>query len=794
MWTEVVAMRLKKSVVEYLKKECGYTDDAIKQKEEWLVEKQEYIDRYGMCPVHIQFVEPYDRFVEVFGVPPSIDPNSEPNWKFAILLMMKKEYGTRAGWTIEMAFREFLQNALDGAEEVGYDASSVKVDINGKILTLENPSKKLLIKHLELGGSEKPCWARGKYGEGLNVASSWIVNTGGLVYIRSHDVAYKIVNVEDRLAVLVADIPYIGNKTVVEIYHPDAMRMYKTKDILLPDLSKTIFTAMFETLTCPKKMPNRILERSGDRGLIYQRDILVNDSITAYGKNSIFDYDLWWFGVSRDRSNLASVYEFRSNMLTLYNEIARSLIRKNGSEDFKYLDSRIENTEEYKVLKKIVDECMRPVFTKEGIFFVFEGGYLETEVLENAMYTTTKVFTYVLKNEIAKIIGIDKLDKVGFGVGISMARVRDYLYMGYVPVILNNAQPSMFDLRSIDVMITEKAKEVSKSIKDVSFPASDLKNRLGDIRLKYGASAVYLASSARNFSKTICDALPDAVMGDECLKKYVFFADFNAANVDKDTIGFYDPREDKVYYGIDRITGYAERHDGVMSMFNLAFEEIVHMVTGASDNTAEFEKMLISHARDYATKMSDMLIRAQHTMSQNGLFFDVIYGIKALSELFNEIIIPRQIKEISDKIIGWKVKNNLNRYTFEYIKSNGSFTYFITITDRLPLSHGDIIRELVDNGQVSPIVVMLLTGGSDKELMVLFVVPEDFDDVKLIDAYYGFITTGRSDYRKELFDIVKMNVTKHIEKVEDMYVFVLGLGRWYIMDKSGKQVGEVVTK
>jgi len=783
-------------VVEYLKKECKYTDEVIKEKERWLEEHLDYIRKYGMCPVHVQFLEPYEDFVKIFGKPPAILGDKEPEWKFAIILMMREEYGARAEWTLEMAFREFLQNALDGAEEIGHSTKEVKIKYEDGLLYVENPSKKLLVKHLELGGSEKPCWSRGRYGEGLNVASSWIVNTGGTVYIFTHDVAYRIIEVEGRLAILVADIPYIGNVTRVVIHHKDASKMEGLVSKLMPDFNTVIYEVKLPYTDCPHYMPNRILEKSEQMGKIYHRDMLVNYAKTAYGKDSLFDYDLWWFTVSRDRANIADMWKFRMNLENVYMELTAELKKKLDSHNWEHLVPEIEGTKEYQLLRRIIDECLVAVPTSEGTFFMYTGDYLEHDILKGSIEDVKRVFTYVLKDKIAKTVGKAKLSKVGFAVGVSAPRIRDYLYMGYVPIVFQ-VDPAITTLPSIDELISEEYRDISHTIEDIRVPLADYTRVWNDWFMKYGAYAIYLANKVKNYSYVILmSEHSGGIIRKDLFKRHIFFVEFcktklkDEEETDRRTIGFYDPKADAVYYGIDRLTFKACDQWGCDSdtMFDLAFEEIVHYETGYSDNTARFEKALIEHARKFARELMDLSrMQMYYLMAENGLFHDVAVQsdgiIKLLKVPRQALLVGKEIAEFVEKLIDTSkhmvVYSVYEDYATPVLEIHSSIDIYELMTPDVVIRH---IHTL------SPIA---LIGNVDEKLSMVFIEPDDSKDSRIIQAYIGYLVTGREDYFKELIKCINELVGKIDELGEEYYIALIPGDEVIIFDNKGREVGKL---
>ena len=782
---------LPKDVKEYLKNNCEYTDEDIEAKKDWLKDKIEFIRKYGMCPVHIEFIKECDKLFKTVREPPKLLGDDEPEWKYGFFLALTKKYGSRANWTFSMAFREFLQNALDGAEEVGRSIDDVKIYTEDGSIVLENPSKKLLIKHLEIGGSEKPCWSRGRYGEGLDIASSWIVDTGGIIYIFSHDVAYKIAGAEGRLLVLIADIPHIGNKTVVRIFHSGAEQMKELVDKLLPDKTKVVYEVMMPNFMCPYKMPNSILERTEDKGKIYHRGMFVNYSQVAVGKESFYDYNLWWFDVSRDRANLANVYSFMGNIRDVYERALRDLYDKLEKKKWRYLDKSIENTKEYQLIKRILDECLTPHPTKLGTYFVFTGGYLEFDAFTDLSSASKKVIAYIIRNEVVKLVGVDKADKIGFiATDVSKERIRDYLYRGYVPISLSDVSPKIADWHSVDVILTMNELRDVKSVREVAFPMYEHEKKLGDLLLKYGPETIYLMNMIRNYTGVIVHAIT-AYFRKDFLKEMAFFAEFDRAKIDKETIAFFSHDDNKIYVGLDRLKDFADWHSDE-AMFDIAFEEITHMTSGATDNTAEFEKALIENARKFALKMSDVLNRLNYAMSGNGLFIDTETQIKGLSELMVRLSpVGMAPDEVSNKIDKWRKMVTSERYYFYAKRTHRDFLDYGASKTTLPLTVGDW-GEVIGLIVPSPIVVIApIEEYSTKAIAFIFVQQSSHEDTTLSEGYFGYLATGRKGYLESLLSGVKETLKKGVTLLDDPLVAIVGIHKIEMFDLNGKKLMEV---
>lgn len=767
-----------KNVKEFLIDECELTEEEIKEQEWWLKEHLHEISKYGLCPIYLSSLEPYKDFIKKYKKPPAILEDDEPKWEYALVLPMKKEYSARAGWTLEHAFREFLQNALDGAEEIGYTVDYVKVQYKDGLLYIENPSKKLLMKHMELGGSEKPCWARGRYGEGLDVASAWIVNTGGTVYILSHDVAYRFIGKHGRIVLLLGSIDYIGDKTVVIIYHKDAHKMEKSVNKILPT-SPVVYERRFggyttvlvngelKTVYCDYPAPNRILEKSEELARLYNRNIFVNYFWTFYGEDAMFDYDLWWFTVQRDRHHIGDISELNANISRLYQDIAHNVLAYGKNAE-----------KEYRILKRFLDEHFRAKRTTDGIYFMHSGECVEYQIFERSP-VIRGALTKVLMDEIAKYIGEGALEKVGFIIPDQAVMIRDYLYMGYYPVVVKNYK--LFNLSSLDTLINRETEKTRESIEDARISFWDyLTGKIAKWWYKrYSPYTIYLANKLLNYLEVIISA--DGYEPLEYFRDTIFFAEFDTIEelrkereTGKLTIGFHDPKTNNIYFGVDRLIDKARKHHTSDVMFDLAFEEWTHFETGYSDNTADFEKALIKKTREFAQTIArDKETALLQVMADNGLFHNVRDQLQSLTDLLKYLTTYTDKPKFFDKYYG-EVRLE---YAYEY-REDAIFMCYAEVvvdTNNIPLVNG-----------LSPLAILY----KDQDTTALrFILPEDYEKSPLIARYLGYLLTGNSN---GLIKYINEKRFKHLgrttREINDYHIVLILDDSIVVLDKNGKEV------
>jgi len=354
---------------------------------------EELSKRFELTELDIEFSMPYTKFSKL--IKHSKLPN-EPNWLLAIKYFIAIKAAALRRWTDFMAIREFIQNALDEADR--YDTKpQIKTEPNKLVIT--NPSKKLLPKHLKIGGSEKECWERGRYGEGLKVAAMRLLPRSQ-IYIYSHDNAYRFLTDGKDLYLLIGTIDNIGEKTIVEIYNPPRIDI---KEMIYSE--PTFVEATYSVPGCQVAKPSKI-KKQPDK--LYVRDIYVNTLKELTGFSSLYSYNLWWVTLSEDRTHVTSTDELINAIAELINllvpsdkeKLAKDLIDQTSSEQPYGLKINT-NYLEYVLLE-----------TKSLTLFFFKRAitnYLKSKGIQ-AWTNSKKELEYAIRNNI-KVIYSDR--KVG---------------------------------------------------------------------------------------------------------------------------------------------------------------------------------------------------------------------------------------------------------------------------------------------------------------------------------------------------------------------------------------------
>lgn len=616
---------------------CGLTEEDLKNP--YLVadieENLDLMDFYGLCPVHLDNLSTYEHFVRKFGEPYPYLGDKEPIWEYVITFTAKDQYAKITDWTIEMAFREVLQNALDGANELGYTSDDVVVNYDEKrgLLVVENPSKRLSYEHMVFGGSEKPCWSRGRYGEGLKVAASFFTKRGGTIYVISHDVAFRFISLQKYIVLLLGRArERLYGRTAVYIHDRDAKKLSKLVDkILFKERGRDfVYRSMINgsSYGCAYDAKCAVASKVSDLGVLYVRDMFVNDFKEIVGVDSIFDYNLWWIDLSRDRIHVTSTYR-------LYEQVAKVL-------------SNLSKKDMEKVVDEIINKCAGLGLSSGGVFVEFGGDWLELRAISDNYYHTYE-FRKVLTDRLIKRFNLNP-SFVGYDTSASW--VDKALYLGYTPVIYTSPTtnppfvlPSLFDL------IKEHAKKSAEQLKEHRFTLEDLdKDLMETIISEYGAKTLKWLISALGFVKMF-----ELVFSHMCkidMDKVYFTTFDDKPSISKRTIARYDHEENSIYFGIDRIAKWKYKH----RPFDVAAEECIHALSEAGDVSAEFEKYLIRYLNDYFTYVArnpDYTVK--HNMAKSG---------------FYKYLLDEDYRDVLNRVLG--IKSKARRIDTLYTQSYSS--------------------------------------------------------------------------------------------------------------------------
>jgi hypothetical protein len=287
-----------------------------------------------------------------------------------VSLNISKEYIQKRGFSEFKALREIIQNSLDETElSTGVPDVAIKIDEMGTWI-IDN-GRGLNGNAFIIGNSEKKCWMRGYYGEGLKLALGFFLLEGYSVYIFSNKNVFKPVFLPAKkekawLNILLGEglSSEKGTKILIANYKADKKMLDELVSFKNQDINdKIVDRIVMKGKECDYEKPLTIYDYPN---LLYMRNLLVGKANEVTKRKSFFTYDLWWFRLDVSRNLLTY------SMPNLFIQVA-SAIEK--SEKFrKAFAKKIVEAEMIKVSQKhggkIIEFC--PQFsTFEGHLFVF---------------------------------------------------------------------------------------------------------------------------------------------------------------------------------------------------------------------------------------------------------------------------------------------------------------------------------------------------------------------------------------------------------------------------------------
>lgn len=211
---------------------------------------------------------------------------------------LSKDYVDKREFNLFISLRELIQNALDEEELVtGQPHVQFEQDIHG--MWIIDSGRGLKIEALRMGESNKDCWMRGYFGEGLKLAASYLMLNRIPIYIFTKHIVLKFLALpEDArnpgIFILLgrSKEEVKGTRLLLYGYRPDAGFIKKIVRFWNSELENKLITEVkFPSKDCPKEMPSAIFDFPN---LLYIRNMYVGEMSQAAKRKSLLSYDLWW--------------------------------------------------------------------------------------------------------------------------------------------------------------------------------------------------------------------------------------------------------------------------------------------------------------------------------------------------------------------------------------------------------------------------------------------------------------------------------------------------------------------
>jgi hypothetical protein len=238
---------------------------------------------------------------------------------------LSKDYVDKREFSLLISIRELLQNALDEEERInGRPDIRIEQDTHGTWIA--DSGRGITVEALRIGGSDKECWMRGYYGEGLKLAASYLTLNRVPVYLFTGQVVFRFIALprdgqNPGIFILLGRSKEAiqGTKILLSGYKADQGFIERIVRFWNEDLTtKLIAEERFSSEDCPREMPSAMFDFPNQ---LYIRNMYAGEMSEASKRKSLFSYDLWWFRFDVSRKLMTQ------RMPELFLEIAKLLER-----------------------------------------------------------------------------------------------------------------------------------------------------------------------------------------------------------------------------------------------------------------------------------------------------------------------------------------------------------------------------------------------------------------------------------------------------------------------------------
>jgi hypothetical protein len=252
---------------------------------------------------------------------------------------LSKDYVDKREFSLFVSIRELLQNALDEEERInGRPDVRVEQDTHGTWIA--DSGRGITVEALRIGGSDKECWMRGYYGEGLKLAASYLTLNQVPVYLFTGKMVFRFIALprdgkNPGIFILLGRSKegVKGTKILLSGYKADQGFIERMVRFWNKDLrTKLIAEESFPSEDCPREMPSAIFDFPNQ---LYIRNMYAGEMSEVSRRKSLFSYDLWWFRFDVSRKLMTQ------RMPQLFLEIAKLLERSSVARK-KFADKLVE--------------------------------------------------------------------------------------------------------------------------------------------------------------------------------------------------------------------------------------------------------------------------------------------------------------------------------------------------------------------------------------------------------------------------------------------------------------------
>jgi hypothetical protein len=220
------------------------------------------------------------------------------------------------------------------------------------------------LQDLLVGVSNKECWMRGYYGEGLKIAAGYFLSLNKPVYIFTNENVFRFIYYDEenpKLYVILGKTnkKFEGTSVLIKDYYPpdetlNKIVIFNNKEVYERKIDE-VYVASEE---CNFPKPYAIYDYPN---LFYVRNILVGETSKVARRRSLFSYDVWWFRLDVSRELMSY------SMPNLFKEVSKIFELSEKARE-KLVEKLIESG---MLIVKNVDNKISIHFSP--IFAIFEG-------------------------------------------------------------------------------------------------------------------------------------------------------------------------------------------------------------------------------------------------------------------------------------------------------------------------------------------------------------------------------------------------------------------------------------